>query len=660
MHYINPYDLLEITTENLSDVDGATINKARRKLLNEIELSETNTIVHAGIEINKGDCLRAIDDLDNRDKKEFHFFIYQHKHLKRFLTKGKLSFFENYQTESIYKLPEFLDFISQFFAEQYDKLLLENYKQWNREAVSKILSVKPITNEAYSEKCYKSTYAHVKEIETEINGIIKDIANNKSPFINKKFSGLDKEIIEKVNVPLLNLLPSYFQSLRNQLALSIRNLARDINNEPYLLYEPAFKIIDIGNNILTDALTKQTIMKGYYTIKKNYEDDLAKLQTQNKATAESQLISWWRKKATQIETITNEIEEGESNYISSDFYALDKAIYEIADPPKLNSLSDNFQSVRNQVAAKVRSLAVTVNNDPHKRYKVAYDIISIAHSINADGDIAEKISSTFATIKENFDGQVGKQQHTAKAKYESKTKEESPDEVKDTKSKSNFFALGLILCMAVGFFYRPFQYFILSVQLLLLIVTLAYSYKSYKKEELSIGAIIRNSLIFIVGAIVGFFNIFVARLFVAYYFFLFSYEHLLDYFPDKKKSLQKQKWIPFLFLILSLIATLTYSSAISEYLFSRNSELPKTDSNSFQEIKSSEYSSEPIPSETNTENVSTESSTGEINFGKSNPTKVSKVDSITFVNSKMKSTNKPKPTKKKQPTDSENTGEIKF
>ncbi|MBK7573372.1 MAG: hypothetical protein IPI10_17875 [Bacteroidetes bacterium] len=94
--------------------------------------------------------------------------------------------------------------------------------------------------------------------------------------------------------------------------------------------------------------------------------------------------------------------------------------------------------------------------------------------------------------------------------------------------------------------------------------------------------------------------------------------------------------------------------------FSRNSELPKTDSNTFPEKKASEYSSEPISSETNTENVSTESSTGEINFGKSNPIKVSKVDSITFVNSKMKSRNKPKPTKIKHPIESQNTGEIKF
>jgi len=658
MHYINPYELLEITSENLSDVNSATIKRARKKLLAEIELGDTDTIIHQDIELNKSDCIRAIDDLDNKDKSEFHFFIYQHKHLKRFLTSGKISFFDNYQAESIYKLPEFLDFISQFFSEQYDKVLLDNFKKWNQQAVSKILSVKPITSQAYIEKCYKSTHSFLKELDGEIKSFTKDIVNNKSPFILKNFVGLDNAILEKVNVPLLNLLPPYFSYIRNQLAKSICDLAIEINNE-HKVYEYSYKIIDIANNIETDGICKQRIIKNYYTLKSNYTSGLPKTETPKKELAENQLLNWWRKKATQIETITNEIEDGESNYISSDFYSLDKVIYEIADPQNLNSLSQNFQSVRNQVATKVRSLAITVNNKPHHKHKVAYDLISIAYSINADGDVAENVSSAYTTIKRNFDKQV-QQQIASKSKHENKSQQENTEEVNSIKSKSNLFAFGLIICMAIGFFYRPVQYFILSVQLLLLTVTLVYSYKSYKKEELSIGAIIRNSFIFIVLAIVGFFNIFVARLFVAYYFFLFSYEHILDYFPNKKKSLQKQKWIPFLFLILSLITTLTYSSAISANFFSSNSELPKTDSNTFPEKKASEYSSEPISSETNTENVSTESSTGEINFGKSNPIKVSKVDSITFVNSKMKSRNKPKPTKIKHPIESQNTGEIKF
>lgn len=604
MHYINPYELLEINTDNLPDVDSSTINKAKRKLLAEIELSDSNTIIHGGVELNKGDCLKAIDDLDNRDKKEFHFFIYQHKHLRRFLTKGKLSFFENYQAESIYKLPEFLEFISQYFTEQYDKILLENYKQWNIEAVSKILSVKPITNEAYYERCYKSTYAFVKEIDNEINDITKSITDSKSPFISMKFSGLDKALIEKVNVPLLNLLPTYFQSLRNQLALSIRNLAKDINNEPHSLYEPAFKIIDIANNISTDALTKQTITKGFYTIKKNYEDDLAKLKTQKQTSADSQLLSWWRKKVNQIEEINDEIEEGESKYISTDFYALDKIVYEIADPTKLNTLPNNFQSIRNELASKVRSLAIAVNNEPHHKHKVAYDLISIAYSINADGDIAEQVSDAYTVIKRNFDKQVVQ---TPKTHVKDSVKE-TADEKEEKKSKSDLFGIGLIVCMAVGFFYRPLQYFILGVQLLILLVTLGYSLKKYKKKELNIWALIKSSAIFIIGAIIGFFNIFVARAFVAFYFFLFSYQTISPYFTVEKKVTSKKNWISILFMTLALIASYLFTVSF-ETDSSKNNEPANSESNSVQEPQPSVNSNEPLPTSSSIEDKPTETTT---------------------------------------------------
>lgn len=416
MLYVNPFDLLQITVQHLSDVDAATISRARRKLLAELELSDTNTILHAGVDLNRGDCLRAIDDLDYRDKREFHFFIYQHNHLKRFLTKGRLSFFENYQAESIYKLPEFLDFISHFFAEKYDNVLLENYKRSNRDAVANILSVKPITNKAYYEKCYKSTYAFVKDLDNWIKEIVKDIANNESLFISKKFAGLDELIIEKVNVFLLNLLPSYFQILRNQIALSIRNLATDINND-HSLYEPAFKLIDIANNISTDALTRQKITKGYFDIKKNYDYDLLNLRVQKNAEEQSLIISTWQNTENQIANINMEIEEGNSKFIYSDFFTLDTLIYQIANPSKLNSLTNNFQGIRNQVASKIRSLAITINNEPYHKYKVAYDLINIAHGINTDGDVAKNVSSTFQTIKKNFDKEIKNQRAALKSKH---------------------------------------------------------------------------------------------------------------------------------------------------------------------------------------------------------------------------------------------------
>ena len=136
MQYINPFSLLNIKSDNLADVNNAIINRAKRKLLAEIELSDDNTTDYYGYELTKSDCIRVIDELDNKDKKEFHFYINQNEHLNNFLSTRSLSFFENYKIDSIYKLPEFLDFISPYFCEQYDKILSENYKTGNEKAVN--------------------------------------------------------------------------------------------------------------------------------------------------------------------------------------------------------------------------------------------------------------------------------------------------------------------------------------------------------------------------------------------------------------------------------------------------------------------------------------------------------------------------------------------
>lgn len=271
MQYINPYDLLNITTLNLSDIDGKTVLREKRKLLQEIELSDTDSLNYEGIELTKGDCLRAVDELDDRNKREFHFFIFQNKPLNAFLTKGSIIFFDRYQAESIFKLPQFLDFISPYFSLQYDKLLSDSFKNRDLSSVSKIISVKPITNEYYFESCYKSTYSIVRNIDNEINAINKEIELKQSPFIKSNFSGLVSLIKEKIDVDVINRLPSYFQSIRNQIAVSIRQIEVILYNDPYNDYMSAFALIEFAKSINTDGLALKTITKSYYLVKDQFD-----------------------------------------------------------------------------------------------------------------------------------------------------------------------------------------------------------------------------------------------------------------------------------------------------------------------------------------------------------------------------------------------------
>jgi tetratricopeptide (TPR) repeat protein len=334
MHYINPIDLLDLKQESFA-FDNLLIKRAKKTLLAEIELSDSETINHGGVELTKSDCLRAIDELDHKDKRDFHLFIYQNKDLNNFLTRGDLAFFQTFKVESIYKLKDFVDFISPYFSEQYARALSKSFKNNQTTKVKHLLSVNPIVNEAYNEACYKSTYSVVKELENEIIEITKSIENKKSKYFENHFEDLPDEVKKKVNIEILNLLPPYFQSLRNQFAQSIGNLARDLNNDPHKAYKQAYQIIEIAKDISKERLVNQTITKWYYTIKKNYEDTIPKpikpiiQQPTAPATTPVEIVEEDEESET---TKQNEVEKESKNLSYYIFLSIANAIGFFYDP----------------------------------------------------------------------------------------------------------------------------------------------------------------------------------------------------------------------------------------------------------------------------------------------------------------------------------------
>ena len=69
--YINPIELLNLDTNSPNGLDGSSIRKAKKSLLAEIELSDTDNIIYNSIELTKSDCIKAIDDLDHKEILDF-------------------------------------------------------------------------------------------------------------------------------------------------------------------------------------------------------------------------------------------------------------------------------------------------------------------------------------------------------------------------------------------------------------------------------------------------------------------------------------------------------------------------------------------------------------------------------------------------------------
>ena len=120
--YVNPIEILGLSNANdTASIDNEIVKKAKRKLFADIDLSDNGVFEYYGLQLTKGTCEKAIDELTNNDFKEFYLYLANNKPLNEFLASGKEVIFKNFKQDSIYKLPEFIKFISPYFAPKFDK-----------------------------------------------------------------------------------------------------------------------------------------------------------------------------------------------------------------------------------------------------------------------------------------------------------------------------------------------------------------------------------------------------------------------------------------------------------------------------------------------------------------------------------------------------------
>ncbi|MCF6407474.1 hypothetical protein L3C95_31560 [Chitinophaga filiformis] len=256
--FINPVEILNLAATDLTTIDDTVIKRAKKAVLAEIDLSDDGFFDYHGQQLTRTDCERAIDELEQRDKLEFYHFIANHAALSKFLLKGDESFFTAFRHESIYKLPEFVRFISPYFASAYDSTL---WKAWQRNdgSLGQLTAIDPVITPDDTEASCKTLWnALVRQVEDvvaltdEVKDTTKEIDIN--AVVAHATILMDKE--------RLNTLPSYFQEVRNRMAVALRNLSVEINNTRANLAVAK----QLHQDILLlkiDGVAKETIVKDY-------------------------------------------------------------------------------------------------------------------------------------------------------------------------------------------------------------------------------------------------------------------------------------------------------------------------------------------------------------------------------------------------------------
>lgn len=356
MHFINPVEVLNLAAADLTTIDDTVIKRAKKAVLAEIDLSDDGFFSYHGQQLTRADCERVIDELEQRDKLEFYHFIANHAALGNFLTKADETFFTAFRYESIYKLPEFVRFISPHFAAAYDSML---WKAWQRKDASfgQLIAIDPIVTSDDIEASYKS-------LRNALNGYVDDIQTLKAK-VEDTAQEIDVTTVrDQVNAfidkEMLNALPPYFQELRNLIAVALRNLSVEVNNTRANL--PVAKQMHQELMLLkTDGVARETVIKDYDVLVKIEQENI--LQDGNDAIV-SEYLKLIRNIALYIEAATNE---------RSDLSGIKIWVDNNIDIAAISALDGKYKAIKNRIAAQLRDLGVNIwNHHLHKEAAISY------------------------------------------------------------------------------------------------------------------------------------------------------------------------------------------------------------------------------------------------------------------------------------------------
>lgn len=397
MQYINPIEILQLSNvADSSQIDSETLKKAKRRLFADIDLSDDGHFNYYGLQLSKGDCDRAIDELSNNDLKEFYLYLTSNKKLNEFLVNGNEHVFHSFKQDSIFRLPDFINFISPYYAPQFDKVLSSVFQVKDVELLQAILKTSFLISQHNVNTAYKSVSNILQRRITDINEIRSDIKNEESIYDDEDVHEVVDLVKNYFPTELLNSLPNYFQSQ----ILKIANEINYLNVEIWGNFDNTQVCQDLLEHILTlniDGLNKPTFQKNYEIVKR-----------ENQERIEEEINAPILKKyAGYLIQTKNKIEEIENKTLTPN--SLLNWVTASISIPEVNHLPRIFDEIKNQVALSLRAMSVSVWNS-YSNIDVSIDLINKANSITGlKSETQENLSDAkkqLTDLKNNFENQI--------------------------------------------------------------------------------------------------------------------------------------------------------------------------------------------------------------------------------------------------------------
>ena len=232
--YLSPFETLQLEKfENAETLDVKMIQRAKKRLLQEIELNDGKVSWLDDYALDKSRALALEDEILDESKRHFHSAVFENKPLLRFLTRGDIEhflysddYFPQRSLELLDEEPEFRAFLSKPFSKQYNLVLSRAIEQRALPVIETLFDGRRWVNQADEDICFSGAYKRVGDLVQQIRA--KAAEGEK-----RKVSVRELEDFLRQNsvTNIFNLLPTAFRTAQSELVAEIRQLAISCYNE---------------------------------------------------------------------------------------------------------------------------------------------------------------------------------------------------------------------------------------------------------------------------------------------------------------------------------------------------------------------------------------------------------------------------------------------
>jgi hypothetical protein len=385
--YVNPIEILGLSNAtDTASIDNEIVKKAKRKLFADIDLSDNGVFEYYGLQLTKGNCEKAIDELTNNDFKEFYLYLANNKPLNEFLANGKEAIFKNFKQDSIFKLPEFVKFISPYFAPKFDKALLAAFEKDNADLTKAILKTSTLIAQTDLNSAFKSVSNNIQNKIAEIDEITKDIKNEESAYDEDDIEDVVQIVKEHFPTNTLNCLPQYFQSQILKIANSINYLSNSIWD--------AFDTTQVPNDLTEYLLTLNIGGLDRPTFENNFKIISKKHNERKEQEKYAPILKKYAVSLMALRKLREEVE----NKTKQPQVAM-KQINSILSIDELNATPSVLSEIRNQIAMLFRGISVSIWNK-YSELDESISLIRIAMTIKVDSETKDELGEALKQLLE--------------------------------------------------------------------------------------------------------------------------------------------------------------------------------------------------------------------------------------------------------------------